>query len=200
MEARIHRLHLPHLRVAMPHAAGSRLAAFGAACGVLGGLVMAVPLVLYGWLSAAHGALELPAAATAWLFGLEHFGQNEYRWGPIVVGTLFLALYWALHGMAFAGLADRVHRVRTAAGALALGGAWSVASFLVFWDMVLPLARDGAPFRLTAAGEYVAPSWVWIVAFTVFGLATALSYLALRRTARLAPEVEETRPVEQRAA
>src|SRR5207244_8602391 len=103
-------------------------------------------------------ALELPMAVTGWLFGLDHFVQNGYRWWPIAIGALFLLAYWGALGLAFAGLADRVYRVRTLSGSLALGAVWSFVSFMFFWYMLLPIARDGAPFRLTAAGEFVAPT------------------------------------------
>ena len=89
-------------------------------------------------------------AVTGWLFGLDHFVQNGYHWWPIVIGALFLIAYWALQGAALAGLADRVYRIRNLAGSLALGAVWSFASFMLFWYMLLPIARDGAPFRLTA--------------------------------------------------
>jgi hypothetical protein len=39
-------------------------------CGLLGGLMMTVPLLLWDWVKSSHLALELPAAATSWLFGL----------------------------------------------------------------------------------------------------------------------------------
>lgn len=181
MEARMERLRLPRLRVHLPQLTRSGLALVGAGCGLLGGLVMAVPLVLYDWAKASHAALELPAAVTAWLFGLEYFGQDDYRWWPIVIGALFLAGYWLLHGIAFAALAERVYHPLTRMGLLALGGAWSFVSFMFFWYMLLPIARDGAPFRLTAGGEFVAPNWVWILAFSVYGFATALCYGVLRR-------------------
>lgn len=187
MEAHVQRLHLPHLRVHAPHVARTGIGLAGAVGGFLGGLVMAAPLVFYDWARAGHAALELPSAVTGWLFGLNHFGQNEYRVWPIVIGCLFLVGYWVLHGLAFAGLAERVYRVRTWPGLLALGGAWSFLTFLFFWYVLLAIARDGAPFRLTAAGTgYVAPNWVWIVGYAAFGVATALVYggLALRRGAR----------------
>jgi hypothetical protein len=130
---------------------------------------------------ASHSALELPMAVTGWLFGLDHFARNGYHWWPIVVGALFLLAYWSVLGVAFAGLADRVYRVRTLAGSLMLGAVWSFASFMLFWYMLLPIARDGAPFRITAAAtsEFVAPNWVWILGFALSGLATGLAYRAL---------------------
>ncbi len=185
MEARadlMHRLrgHVPHLHLAHREAARRRLLWAGLAAGIAGGLVAWIPLLVYDWARGDHSALEAPMAVTGWLFGLEHFGQNTYHWWPIVIGALFMAAYFGLHGWAYAGLADRVYRVRTLAGSLALGAAWSFASFMLFWYMVLPIARDGAPFRPTAAGEFVAPAWVWIVGFAVSGIATALAYHGLR--------------------
>jgi hypothetical protein len=187
MEAHAHfldrlREHVPHLHlVHRETASSSRLTAVGVAAGVGGGLVLAAPLLIYDWAKASHSALELPMAVTSWLFGLDHFARNGYHWWPIVVGALFLLAYWSVLGLAFAGLADRVYRVRTLAGSVMLGAVWSFASFMLFWYMLLPIARDGAPFRITAAAtsEFVGPNWVWILGFALSGLATGLAYRAL---------------------
>src|SRR5262249_23455029 len=169
MEAHPHfmdrlRGHVPHLHLAHRQATSRRLTAIGVTAGVVGCLVLTVPLVVYDWAKASHGALELPMAVSGWLFGLNHFAQNGYRWWPIVIGALVLLAFWAMLGLAFAGLADRVYRTRTLAGGLLLGGVWSFVSFMFVWYMVLPIARDGAPFRQTAAvAGFVAPNWVWIL-------------------------------------
>ena len=68
----------------------SRRISAGVGIGLIGGAVLAAPLVLYDWLRVAHSALELPAAVTAWLFGLDHFVQNGYRVWPFIVGALCL--------------------------------------------------------------------------------------------------------------
>ena len=151
----------------------------GFVAGILGGAVMAAPLVIWGWANRAHLALELPTATTSWLFGLDHFSHQTYRLWPIVVGTVFLVGYWAVSGIAFAGLADRVYHVRTIGKSLVVGAAWSVVNFLFFWYMLIPIARGGAPFRA------VAPNWVWILGFTVFGLACGLFYALLRPVSRV---------------
>src|SRR5712691_4238390 len=195
MEAHAHfldrlREHVPHLRLVHREATSAgRLTATGVAAGVGGGVALAGPLVVYDWAKASHGALELPMAVTAWLFGLDHYVRNGYPWWPIVIGALFLLAYWGIQGLAFAGIADRVYRVRTLIGSLTLGGLWSFTSFMFFWYMLLPIARDGAPFRATvgAAGSFVAPNWVWILGFALSGFATGVCYRALRRR-------ETTRP------
>lgn len=196
LRGRVSHLHLVHRETA----GWERLAGIGAAAGAAGGIVLALPLVLYDWARAGHSALELPMAVTAWLFGLEHFARNGYRWWPIVVGALILLAYWSVLGTAFAGLADRVYRVRTLAGSLALGAVWSFASFLLFWYVLLPIARDGAPFRMTAAApdQFVAPNWVWIVGFAVSGLATGVAYRAL--AARPATRASAAPTASQQAA
>lgn len=157
----------------------------GWGAGLLGGVVMALPLIFWDWVHSAHVALELPMATTAWLFGLERFSHETYLVWPIVVGLTFLGLYCVASGLAFAGLADRVYALATLGTSLVAGAAWGFINFIFFWYMVLPIARDGAPFRATAAAPalFVAPDWVWIVAFTAFGLATGLFYAVLRGTA-----------------
>jgi hypothetical protein len=206
MEARaelLHRLreHVPHLHLNGREAASSRpLIRIGVASGIGGGLVLGAPLVIYDWVKTGHSALELPMAATAWVFGLDHYVRNAYHWWPIVIGALFLLAYSAVLGLAFAGIAERVYRTSTLIGSLALGGAWSFVSFMSFWYMLLPIARDGAPFRVTASapGSFVAPNWVWILAFTLSGLATGACYRALRTRETTEPAAAST--AQQQAA
>ncbi len=193
----LHRLreHVPHLHLTSREATSTgRLTMVGLASGVGGGLVMAAPLVIYDWVKASHSALELPMAVSAWLFGLDHYVRDGYHWWPIVIGALFLLAYWGIQGLAFAGIADRVYRVRTLIGSLTLGGLWSFTSFMFFWYMLLPIARDGAPFRATvvAAGSFVAPNWVWIVGFALSGFATGVCYRALRRRQTTRPAAATT--------
>lgn len=191
--------HVPHLQLAHRQVTSTRrLTGVGIVAGIGGGVVLAIPLVIYDWAKAGHSALELPTAVTGWLFGLNYFGQNDYRWWPIVIGALFLLAYWSVLGLVFAGLADRVYRVTTLTGSIALGAAWSFVSFMFFWYMVLPIARDGAPFRPTAAGEFVAPPWVWILGFAVSGIATGICYWSLRRRKASQPQAATT--TAQRAA
>jgi hypothetical protein len=196
LRERVPHLHLAHRQVTSRW----RLARVGLTAGIVGGLVMGVPLIVYDWVRDSHSALEFPMAVTGWLFGLDHFAPNDYRWWPIVIGALFALVYWGAFGLAFAALADRVYRVSRLAGGLALGAAWSFVSFVFFWYMVLPIARDGAPFRPTAVAEFVAPNWVWIVGFTAYGLVTGICYWALRRReAREEAPAASAQP-EQRAA
>jgi len=185
----LHRLreHVPHLHLVDRDRSTARLLGIGAVTGLASGLVLAAPLVVYDWAKASHSALELPMATASWLFGLDHFEQNGYRWWPIVVGALFLLAYWALQGIAFAALAERVYRVRTLVASVMLGAVWGFVSFMFFWYMLLPIARDGAPFRVTAAaGGFAAPNWVWILGFALSGLAAGAGYRLL--AGRAAPQ------------
>jgi len=153
--------------------------AVGFVAGILGGAVMAAPLLIWDWMRTSHLALVLPTATTSWLFGLGHFSHQTYRLWPIVVGVAFLAAYWAVSGIAFTGLADRVYHVTTLGESLVAGAAWSVVNYLFFWYMLIPIARGGSPFPA------VAPNWVWILAFTLFGLACGLFYALLRPVSRV---------------
>jgi len=144
------------------------------------GLVAAI--VLYDWFNAGHTALELPMAATSWAFGLDHFAQNGYLWGSIVVGALLLAGYGVLHGIVFGGIADRFLMLRTLPETLGAGTAWGFVSWLLFWYTLLPITRGGAPFRLIGPSSlFVAPTWVFLVGFVVLGVFTALGYRFTRR-------------------
>ena len=154
----------------------------GAAAGILGGILMAIPLIIWDWVKTTHLALELPMGATAWVFGLNHFSHVTYHPGPIVIGFAFLGLYGIASGLAFTGLADRLYGITRLGPALVAGAAWAFVNFVFFWYMLLPIARDGAPLRVTplAPLQFVAPNWVWILAWTIFGLATAVFYAVLR--------------------
>jgi hypothetical protein len=175
--------------------------AVGVTAGLVGGIVLAVPVVIWDWVRTSHHALELPMAATAWLFGLDHFSHDENLWGSIVLGAILLAVYWAASGIAFTALAERLERPLRSGWAIVAGAAWSFVSFVFFWYMLLPIARDGAPFRAPAFDPLLvtAPNWVWILGFTLSGLGIAGSYSALRgspafrREQRRADRVDEPR-------
>lgn len=153
----------------------------GVGAGLAGGLVMTLPLLIWDWARPSHLALEFPTAATAWLFGLQHFSHSSYAFWPIVLGFASLGLYWLASGIAFTGIADRVYGITGLGKSLVLGAAWAVVNYIFVWYMVLPIARDGDPFRATASspGLFVAPDWVWVVAFTGFGLAVGACYAFL---------------------
>lgn len=158
------------------------LVAAGSLSGVVGGLALAVPLVIWDWASSTHRALELPMATTAWLFGLEHFSTDENLWWPIVLGSGLLLVYSLASGIAFAALADRVYGVASTAGLLVSGAVWGVVSFVFFWYVLLAIARDGAPFRAAETlAPSTAPTWVWILGFALFGVVTGACFAALRR-------------------
>jgi hypothetical protein len=156
----------------------------GLVSGLAGGIALAIPLIAWDWGHNAHRALELPMAATAWLFGLQHFSHDENLWWSIVLGSALLVLYAAASGVAFAILADRVFALESPLSSLVGGAVWGFVSFLLFWYMLLPIARDGAPFRPS-----VAPNWVWILGFALSGIATGVVHRALasRPAARTTP-------------
>jgi hypothetical protein len=174
--------------------------AVGLGSGLFGGLAMAAPLVVWDWARSSHVALELPMAATAWLFGLEHFSHESYLAWPILIGSVLFAAYWVLSGLVFTWLADRLGVARPAAS-IAAGLAWGFVSFIFFWDMLLPIARDGAPFRVPGGAAdlfveptFVAPNWVWILGFTLLGLVTGACYAALRTSPAATAESRDRRP------
>lgn len=155
----------------------------GIVSGLIGGIALAIPLLIWDWAHTAHRALELPMAATAWIFGLQHFSHEQNFWWPIVLGVVLVGIYSALGGLAFAGLADRVFALESPASSVVGGVVWGLVNFVFFWYILLPIARDGAPFRATLVDPalYVASDWVWILGFTLFGLVTGAVYAALHR-------------------
>lgn len=165
--------------------------AIGLGSGLLGGIALAVPVVLWDWARSGHQAFELPMAVTAWIFGLQHFSHETYLAWPGVIGAALFAAYSALGGLIFTAIADRVYGVARPLASLGAGIAWAFVNFIFFWDMLLPIARDGEPLRTTPGGGqlFVAPNWVWILGFTLLGLVTGASYAALRTS----PAREEAR-------
>jgi hypothetical protein len=154
----------------------------GVVAGLLGGVALVAPIVLWAWNAAGHGAFDVFMAPTAWLFGLQHYSQTSYLGWSTLLGVVLTIAYVVVSGLAFTALADRVYGIRGPVGGLAGGIAWAFVSFIFFWYMLLPLARDGAPFRATPARPelFVAPTWVWILGFTLLGLVSGICYGALR--------------------
>jgi len=140
-------------------------------------------------------------ATTAWVFGTQHLSRHQNLWGPIVLGVVLLAVFWSASGVAFAAFADRVSRPPRLAWTIAAGGIWSFATFIFTWYMLLPITRDGAPFRTTAVDHtlFTAPNWAWILGFTLSGLAMACSYAALERSPAFRQERRRDRLEAQRA-
>ena len=151
--------------------------------GLAGAVGLALPAVIYDWANVGHSALELPMAATSWVFGLSHFAQNGYQWGSIVVGMLLLLAYGIATAGVFAAVADRFLQLRRLPGLIGAGLACGFVGWMFFWYTLLPIARGGAPFHAAALSTlFVAPTWVFVVAFAVSGLMTSLVYAWMRRT------------------
>jgi hypothetical protein len=169
--------------LSMREVVSSRRRVAGAEIGAVALGVFAAPVVIYDWARSSHSALELPMAVTGWLFGLEHFVQNDYRWGSIAVGAVILAVVWLVGGLAFGAIADRELELKSLAASIVDGAVWGVAA-LVLAGVVTLMGHGGAPFRPTAVTDaFAAPGWVWAVAFVASGLASGLSYAAVRRRA-----------------
>jgi hypothetical protein len=172
----------PMFAGAVPSLSTRSKAAIATSAGLAGVTGLVAPIVLYDWFNAGHTALELPMAATSWAFGLDHFAQNGYLWGSIVVGALLLVGYGVLHGIVFGAIADRFLMLQTLPETLGAGIAWGFVSWLFFWYTLLPITRGGAPFRLIGPSSlFVSPTWVFVVGFAVLGVSTALGYRFTRR-------------------
>ena len=147
---------------------------------------MAAPLVIWDWIRTSPSrARAPPTATTSWLSAFGHFSHQTYRLWPIVVGVVFLAAYWAVSGIAFTGLADRVYHVTTLGRASSREPCGASSTSSSSGTCCADRARRFA-FRATAAAPqlFVAPNWVWILAFTLFGLASGCSRL-LRPVSRV---------------
>jgi hypothetical protein len=167
-------------------------AAIGSAIGIAGGLALAVPVVLYDWISSSHSVWELPMAATSWMFGMSHFEVNGFDGWSVLIGILLLVGYAIASGAVFEFLADRVMRLTATVDVVAAGLGFGFASWLFFWYTLLPIAHHGEPFYAATVlvpipllGTLlisVAPIWVFVLGFALLGLTTAFAYRSLRRT------------------
>jgi hypothetical protein len=54
---------------------GKRVVVIGATGGAIGGMMLAMIEMLYGWLSDSHTFWDAPMAIWAWVGGIEHFGS-----------------------------------------------------------------------------------------------------------------------------
>ena len=166
-------------------------AAIGTAVGLAGGIAMAVPVMLYGWVSSSHSVWELPMACTSWLFGLSYYTQNGVQWWSVVVGFLLLGAYAIASGEIFEVVSDRFLHLSTTLETLGAGLAWGFVSWLFFWYTLLPIAHGGEPFYATPTSFIlplgttttfsVAPIWVFVLGFALLGIATSFTYRNLRR-------------------
>lgn len=165
--------------------------AIGTAVGLAGGIAMAVPVVLYDWVSESHSVWELPMAATSWVFGMSHFTQNGFDGWSVMIGVLLLAAYAITSGEIFEVVSDRFLHLSSTIEALGAGLAWGFVSWLFFWYTLLPIANGGEPFYATATTFIlplgtttvsVAPIWAFVAGFALLGIATAGAYRVLRRT------------------
>jgi hypothetical protein len=157
----------------------------GVVSGLVGGVALLAPIVLWAWNAAGHGAFDVFMAPTAWLFGLQHYSQTGYLGWSTLLGIVLTVVYVVGSGLVFTALADRVYGIHGAVGSLGAGLAWAFVSFIFFWYMLLPVAKGGAPFRatLTAPELFVAPTWTWILGFTLLGVVSGACYWALRTAA-----------------
>ena len=152
--------------------------------GLAGGLGMALPIVIYGWLNAGHSALELPdgrhvVAVRAPALRPERLPVGiDHRRHP-APGRLRHRQRSGLRGDCQSVPRD-ADAHRDARRGHRFGG---FVGWLFFWYTLLPIARGGAPFHIAAASAlFVAPTWVFLVGFAILGVVTALTYRLLRHS------------------
>ncbi|RDI74002.1 hypothetical protein Gocc_2099 [Gaiella occulta] len=157
--------------------AAKRVVAIGAAGGAIGGMMLAMVEMLYGWLSDAHTFWDAPMAIWAWVGGIEHFGSPGNHVGPIVLGLGGHMVNSMMIGVGFAVLMA-VLRPRGDIAPIMAGVVYGLGVWVVMRYVILPL-NSGEDDLFTTS--LVSPQWVWWLGHAVLGMAAGVFYTVARR-------------------
>ncbi len=185
-----------------------RIVMVGAIAGVLGGIVLMLTEMIYGWASSAHAFWDAPMATWAWISGLNHFGEPGNHIGPIFLGFGVDLVYALIAGVIFAvilvalmGAVRMRDDLGTDLSTVGLGIAYGLVLWVIMRYGILPL-RDSTKALFTTS--LVSPQWVFWLAGALFGMTIGLVCVAARRAAaRMRPMAGVSRlreDGEQRAA
>ena len=169
-----------------------RALAGGAVGGIVGGALLALTLMIYGWLTAGRTFWDGPLALFAWLVGMGHFGQPANHIGPIVGGTGAYLAYGLIVGVAFA-LVTLVLRPAPI-GVVVTGVGFALGVWALMRYEVL---TSNDPESVLFTRSRIAPPWVWWLASGVLGLTVGFFVAGSLRLVRRVREPVERREAEQ---
>lgn len=156
---------------------GKRVMVIGAVGGAIGGMMLAMIEMLYGWLSDAHTFWDAPMAIWAWVGGIEHFGSPGNHVGPILLGLGGHMTNSMMVGIGFAVLMA-VLRPRGELTPIMVGVVYGLGVWAAMRYILLPL-NDGEEDLFTTS--LVSPQWVWWLGHAVLGMTAGGAYIVARR-------------------
>ena len=173
-----------------------RIMVVGGIGGMLAGMMMAMVEMLYGAFNSTRSFWDSGMAIWSWVFGQEHFTQNDpgAHVGPVILGIGAHMVNAMLFGIMFAALMY-VLRPRGLISPIMIGVAFGLGSWAIMRYGILPLNAGEADLFIT---DIVSPQWVWWLAHAVMGMFAGIYYLMVRRYLTGEPR-DRTRPA-QRAA
>lgn len=156
---------------------GKRVAALGATGGAIGGMMLAMIEMLYGWLSDGRTFWDAPMAIWAWVGGVEHFGSPGNHVGPIILGLGGHMMNAMMLGVGFAILMS-ILKPRDDLSPIMIGVAYGVGVWVVMRYIILPLNAGEDDLFTTSI---VSPQWVWWFGHAVLGMTSGAVYVLARR-------------------
>lgn len=156
---------------------GKRIVVIGATGGAIGGMMLALIEMLYGWLSDSHTIWDAPMAIWAWVGGSEHFGSPANHVGPIILGLGGHMMNAMMIGIGFAMLMA-VLRPRGTITPVMIGVAYGLGVWAVMRYLLLPLNGGESDLFTTSL---VSPQWVWWLGHAVLGMTSGIFYVIVRR-------------------
>jgi len=156
---------------------GKRVVVIGAVGGAIGGMMLAMVEMLYGWFSDSHTFWDAPMAIWAWVGGIEHFGSPGDHVGPIILGLGGHMMNSMMIGVGFAALMTAL-RLRGDMTTIMVGVMYGLGVWAVMRYILLPL-NGGEDDLFTTS--LVSPQWVWWLGHGVLGMTAGAYYTVVRR-------------------
>ncbi|MFQ5426567.1 MAG: hypothetical protein ACE5EV_05775 [Gaiellales bacterium] len=155
-----------------------RIMVIGGVGGMIAGMMMAMVEMLYGAFNSTRSFWDSGMAIWSWVFGAEHFTQNDpgAHVGPVILGIGAHMANSMMFGIMFAALMY-MFRPRGFMAPMMVGMAMSLGAWAIMRYGILPL-NAGEDDLFTK--DIVSPQWVWWVAHGVMGMFAAMYYLAVR--------------------
>ena len=166
-----------------------RIVLVGAVGGTIAGMMMAMVGMLYGAFNSTRSFWDSGMAIWSWVFGQEHFTQNDpgaHVW-PVILGMGAHMVNAMMFGIMFAAFMYLL-RPRSDLVPIMVGLAFGLSSWAIMRYGILPL-NAGEDDLFTK--DIVSPQWVWWVAHAVMGMTAGIYYVVMRRLGFM-PDREET--------
>lgn len=171
------------------HWTPARITVAGAIGGMVGGVMYAMVVMLYGWASPGHRFWDPPMAIWAYVGGLSHYGDPANHVWPILLGIGGHMMNSMIVGVVIVGILAML-RLRGLTAPTIAAAALGVAVWPLMRYVLLPL--NTPEDRLFTTG-IVSPQWAWWIGHVALGMGIGMVYAlaARRRTIRPAELVRD---------